>query len=444
MREQASRPPGLPVDLVHGLDDLQRGLEFQLRLICLGEAAVEPLGGFLLGPPSLHPQPRMLAAEALGAIGGPAATEVLITALGVGNLASLPLVYRLSEEAVRNQVARELGRMGDRVAVEPLLDALARSHLIEAGAALLAFGEPRAIPLLVECLDDDFLRERAAFLLFEYRRDAVPGLIAGLEGLAENETLRSAERRATCARVLGYIADPSADLPLRAHLADGQRPVRVAAAVALAHLCGRGAGRDVVAPLIEGLEAGDARFIDDCSEALAEIGAVAVPSILEALTLGAERDERQGERMPTAGVRAMARTLGQIEDAGVKALTTLSEHPCCFLRALAVAHLGRTDPEGAVAVISRALRDKDQRVRRTAAARLKQLGVRHDDRALSSGGAARQPWRGVPGQEDVRRGRGVASPRAHPGSAEPERAWAPGPLVARHRAGARGAGDWRI
>lgn len=376
MREPTNSPPESPADLVRGLDDLQRGVDFQLRLICLGEAAVGPLGEFLLDPPSLHPHPRMLAAEALGVIGGGAATEALVTALEAGNLASLPLVYRLSEEAVRNQVARELGRIGDRVAVKPLVRALARFHLIEAGAALLVFGEARAIPLLVECLDDDFLRERAAFLLFEFGRDAVAALIAGLERRAESDPPRSVERRATCARVLGYIADASAEPPLRAHLGDGRPRVRIACAVALTHVCGRGAGDAAVARLIEGLEAEDAGLIDDCSEALVEVGTVAVPSILEALTVAAERDERQGERMPGPGPRAMARTLGQIDSEDVNALATLLEHPCCFLRALAVAHLGRTDPEGAASLVSRALRDRDRRVRRTAAARLRQLGVR--------------------------------------------------------------------
>lgn len=376
MGQQASSPPESPADLIPGLDDLQRGVEFQLRLICLGEAAVEPLRKLLLGPPSLHAQPRMLAAEALGIIGSASAIDALITALATGRLASLPMIYRLSEEAVLNRVARELGRVGHRVAVEPLLDALAHLHLIDAGGALLALREPSAVPLLVDCLADDVIRERASFLLYGFGRDAVAGLIAGLEQRDDSDPPRRVERRATCARVLGYIGDPSTEIS-RVHLGDGQRKVRITCAMALARLCGPGAGDDVIARLIEGLETDDACLIDDCSEALMEVDAVAVRALLEALTLRAAHEERRGERMPGAGARAMARTLGQIPNAGVRALATLLEHPCCFLRALAVAHLGHTDREGTVPLISHALCDRDRRVRRTASARLKQLGMRH-------------------------------------------------------------------
>jgi len=52
--------------LVKGLDDLYRNRHVQLLLITQGEAAVEPVIEFLLGPPSLHAEPRCLAAEALG------------------------------------------------------------------------------------------------------------------------------------------------------------------------------------------------------------------------------------------------------------------------------------------------------------------------------------------------------------------------------------------
>jgi HEAT repeat protein len=377
MGGQSSRPDNsAPTALVQGLEDLQRGVEFQLRLICLGQAAVEPLGKFLLGPPALHPQPRMLAAEALGAIGGAAATRALITALVAGDLAALPLVYRLSEEAVRNRVARELARIGDGSAVEPLLEALARFHLVEAGAALRAFDEARAVPLLVDCLGDDFLRERAAGILFEFGEAAVDGLIAGLERDADVEPPWRVAGRATCARLLGEIGDPGAAAPLRARLADRRRPVRLAAAVALAHLLGQHAGDDVVARLIEGLEADDARAADDCSDALLLVGAATAPALVVAFTHAAELEEQRGERTPGPAVRALARTLGRMDEGGPEALAALVDHPRCFVRALAIANIGRSDPERARAIISRALRDPDPRVRRTAAGRLRQLGAR--------------------------------------------------------------------
>jgi HEAT repeat protein len=100
-----------------------------------------------------------------------------------------------------------------------------------------------------------------------------------------------------------------------------------------------------------------------------------VPALAVAFTLRAEREEQRGERMPGPAVRALARTLGGMEG-GFDALAALVDHPRCFVRALAIANLGRPDPERARTIISRALHDPDRRVRRTAAARLRQLGVR--------------------------------------------------------------------
>ncbi len=129
MRDESSRSGESPAALVRGLHDLQRGRAVQLRL-ALGWDAVDPLGEFLLGPPAPHPQPRMLAAEALGAIGGSRAARILATTLTAIDLASLPPSYRLSGDAVRNRAARELGR------------------------------DTRAVASLVECLDDDFIMLR--------------------------------------------------------------------------------------------------------------------------------------------------------------------------------------------------------------------------------------------------------------------------------------------
>jgi HEAT repeat protein len=64
-------------ETVKKLDDLRQNLDAQLQLIMMGEEAVDPLIEFLSSAPTLHPQPRCLAAEALGAIGGARAIEVL-------------------------------------------------------------------------------------------------------------------------------------------------------------------------------------------------------------------------------------------------------------------------------------------------------------------------------------------------------------------------------
>jgi HEAT repeat protein len=151
--EEVSQGPVVdPELLVRALDDLHRGREAQLLLISLGEQAIEPLERF-----------------------------ALVAVVRAADLGGLPLSMRLAEEAVQNWVARELGRLGDREAVDALLDALSRLRLIEAGRALLGFHETRAIPLLVQCLDDPFIRQSSTELLVAFGTEAVRAVVEGLQ-----------------------------------------------------------------------------------------------------------------------------------------------------------------------------------------------------------------------------------------------------------------------
>ncbi len=359
-----------PEDLVLALDDLKRGPEAQFLLISLGEGAIDALARYLLGAPSLHSQPRVLAAEALGAIGGASASAALGMVLVAGDLRSLPLPLRLSEEAVRSCVARELGRAGAIGARAALPAALHRFHLVDAGAVLARFGDGRAIPDLVDCLDDAFLRERATVALREYGSVAVNSLLEGLKRgkLRDGAELRwSIERRAACARLLGEIGEPKVESALTAALAEEAREVRVAAAVALSRL-GRGAAPALVTALVDGLRSEDRGAADDCEDALASLGAPATAGILAALAHEAERAGAALERAPSAVLRALARALRRAGAPGVRALASLARHTNPLVRGAVVANLGHSESALAESVVARALRDTDARVRRTAGA----------------------------------------------------------------------------
>jgi HEAT repeat protein len=365
-----------PDDLIRGLDDLKRGPEVQLLLISLGEAAIASLARYLLGPPSLHAQPRMLAAEALGAIGGPSAVRALAAALVVGDLAALPLPLRLSEEAVRNCSARELGRLGDRSAVDALLQALRRFHLVEAGAALARFRDARAIPPLVDCLDDPFIRERAAVTLLEFGQDAAAALIDGLhrrESRDGMETAPSVERRAVCARLLGEIKDRRGEAVLLASLGEEAREVRTAAAIALPRMGASAGSEDLMGALIDGLRSDDPTLADECGEALAAFRGAAVRALVDALGIEAERANAEGDHAPSRPLLAMARTLGRMGEPGLRALVSLARHASPLVRGVAVANLGRAHSALARSVIVRAVKDPDVRVRRTAIAMLESI-----------------------------------------------------------------------
>ncbi len=354
-------------ELVGGLEDLSRGEEAQWRLVALGPAAVEPLRRFLLGPPGLHPRPRMLAAEALGLIGGKDATAALIAVLGQGDLRALPLPLRLSEEAVRNRSARELARLGDPAAVEPLLEAFRRFQLAEAGAALARFREPRALPYLVDALEDAFNRQPVADAIAKFGADAVPLLVQSLgrRRVRDGFELRpSAERRAESARLLGELADSRAEAALATCLADEARLVRTHAALGLLGLRPRGRRGELVRPLVEGLGDADPGVAEACGEGLIGIGEAAVPAVVAALSAQADTADLRG--MPPAPLCRAARVLAGVGDAGVAALTRLARDSRPLVRWLAVATLARADSPLAESALRAARHDRDRRVRRTA------------------------------------------------------------------------------
>jgi HEAT repeat protein len=263
------------VDLVEGLDNLHGNLNVQARLIGLGRRAVPSLAAFLNGPPSRFPDGRVLAAEALGALRGEEAINGLIATLSANPLSRLSPVLRLSEETVRNAAARELGRIRDRRAIEPLLVALRENHLVGAAEALVAFGEERAIPFLVEGLEDAFKRERLVEAIRSFGQAAVPYLIDGLKArriLDGTELRLSFERRAAILRLLGELEAHEAREDILAALDDEHASVRLEAAIAASRVVRDDRVERAIPVLAEGLSHRDFLRRERCCDALGEIG----------------------------------------------------------------------------------------------------------------------------------------------------------------------------
>jgi HEAT repeat protein len=228
-------------NIVHGLSHPVLSHKIQLELISLGDAAVKPIISFLLSGPTNEHEPRCLAAEALGLIGGEEALNGLINAL----LTPLDIpdpVNALAEEAVKNCICHALQRLGYKRAIEPLLIALARYHLVGAAEALAEFREQRAIPILAGLLGDSFKRTRICEALLKFGKDAVEELVktTELKGLREDaELLPSIERRAEAARLLGLIRDKNVIPWLLRLLDDVQELVRFEASLSLLTLIGK-------------------------------------------------------------------------------------------------------------------------------------------------------------------------------------------------------------
>ncbi len=261
--------------LVRGLDNLNWNLHVQAEIFRLGQRAVPALASFLNGPPSQFPDGRVLAAEALGRIGGEAAFEGLCEALVAHPLEALSPVLRLSEETVQSAVARELGRIGDRRAAPLLLDALRRSRLLGAADALVQWREPDALPWLIEGLEDAFKRDRLSEIILKAGPAAVSHLIATLEHRVMrhgDELLPSIERRAQALKLLGLLDAKEARDAMAAALRDPHEVVRMEAAIALVAVA-ESALAVVAAPaLLAGLNHPDFIQRDRCADALVRIG----------------------------------------------------------------------------------------------------------------------------------------------------------------------------
>lgn len=365
-----------PETLVAGLADLHGGVQTQLLLIAVGEPAVPALTHFLLGPPDLHPQPRVLAAETLGMIGGPRAARALVAAMCRGPIARLTPQLALSEETVRNAAARGLGRIGDPTTAGPLLYALRRYHLIEAGRALHSFGDTRAIPYLVECLGDSFASGRATAALLEFGLDAVDALIEGLRRRDARDgepTPRSIERRTCCARLLGALRAPRAEPALRESLEDPSPDVRIAVAVALTRAAPDTEPTRTVPALIEGLA--DLRAVDDCAEALLTKPEATLPPLMGAIYSEAAMLRALRARAPSRRLRAMVRILGRAGTGGERMLAHLAADPDPLVGGLALGHLAHVNATLAAPLVEEALRSADVRIRRTAEACARLIGL---------------------------------------------------------------------
>lgn len=358
-------PGAAQVDRLRSLEDGPRAL---FDVVAAGASAISCLDSLLRGPTESVPQPRRLAAEALGAIGGAAALDALLAALDDSGTRELDPVLRLSEDAVLASIAEQLATAGERRAVEKLIALLAQHPHAGCVRALDRLGDARAIPVLTACLRDDFARGPAIEALRRFGRTAgaelsrcllSPLIVRGYEG--------SSSIAARCAAAELIAEAAVVRLPLAWAMFDAQRSVRVRAALALTRSPDE--TRAVAPALIEALDSSDWVSLESIRQALLRLGPELVPLLVPVI---------REVTSPLQQVRAID-LLGRV--AAVAELATLHAHPSSLAREAAAAALGSIataesthalrgflqDPEGEVRLAAlQALADRDPRVRRAA------------------------------------------------------------------------------
>jgi HEAT repeat protein len=357
------------------LRDLVEGPAHLGELIAFGADAVAPLEAFLRGPSESVFQPRCLAADALAAIGGKEAHEALARALLDASGRELPAVLRFSEDAVVNSIATHLGATGDRRFAGFLLKALRAHPFGECARALGRLGERSAVPLLLECLRDDFAREGAMDALESLGEAAVPELTKLLTARPSQQAAEggtAVAQRASVATVLGRIRG-SSEWPLLQALRDEHLEVRVAAALAL---CERGSRvcEQTVKILSEALDSESVLLAEAAARTLAGAGEPAVARLLE--VLGETRLTETDRRRRFAAVHLLGR-LGN--PSAVPALRLMALDADVLLRQAAAAALGRIPDAPSMKALAQFLDDPEPSVRRAA---ILSLGARLDESSI--------------------------------------------------------------
>ena len=329
---------------------------------------------------------------------------------------------------VRRHAAEALGKLGDKRAVDPLINALSDDDFwvrLSAAEALGRLGDTRAVDPLIKMLSDDYSgvrRDAAEALGLLADKRAVDPLI---EALADNDS----HVRREAAEALGRLGDKRAVDPLIEALADDDSGGRRSAAEALEQLgqpewaqhvrgddddfirLGSSKNSKAVVPLIKALASDGYDVREAAAEALGRLGDKrAVDPLIEALAdwdddvrknateaLGLLGDKRVSDPL----IKDLADHDSDVRQVTAKALEQLGQPE--WVRYVRgddndFHRLGSSkDPRAAVPLI-KALGNGNSDSRKTAAKALEQLGqpewaqyVRGDDDDFRRLGSSKDP-----------------------------------------------------
>lgn len=359
--------------LVGRLGDLHQVFLAQAKILAVGTAAVPALCDFLRAtPPSVCAEPRVAAAECLGALGDEEARNALIGLLEQEPRRVADPAVRWAEGSVRSAAARALGRLREARAVPVLLRALERDRSIAAGEALADMEEALALPGLVACLEEPE-KARVIDAIVRFGRRAVPPLVVALGAprrVAGREPPTSVERRACAAEILGRLRASEALAGLIGALDDPSPAVRSEAALAAAAIAAD-PPPEVSERLVEALGDADVERQARAQEALARLGDRALAALLAAVRGASGDAERPTATARSAAVKLLA-LLWQPEIVPALAPLLADEDP--RLRLTAVRALA-TQGASAAPVLAKALEDRFRPVREAARAALLDASV---------------------------------------------------------------------
>ncbi|WP_164019915.1 HEAT repeat domain-containing protein [Pyxidicoccus trucidator] len=290
----------------------------------------------LLAQLTVHPDDNVAVAsiEALGRVGGGAAVDALLAALGSGNF------FRIFP------AIDVLGRCGDPIVVPALLGLLSDPfYALEATRALGRTGQEAAVPALVG--------------LLRRGNDAlVRGAAVALVDIHEAQVQRFGGARAVQAALRG----DAEGAVLGRRLSQAITGADSAEKAALSRLLGWVGGQDAAGGLLKLLDGPDPAVARAAASALADLGSDADSQILQALRDG--DSARRRVLLPLVGRRA----------ASVPDVMVCLEDRDATVRALAADTLSRIGDPAAVPALFARLVDEDPRVVQSTVGAIQSLG----------------------------------------------------------------------
>lgn len=352
--------------LVRQFTNLHSGPSVFHLVVRLGEAAIPALERLVRGPSQAIYHSRCLAVDALAAIGTPHAVEALTRALRDSIARELDPVSLEAEGVLVSHIAEHLSRFNTTEVTDALLAALRRRPYAYCAAALGLTADPRAVPLLVECLFEDPARPAAAAALRKFGKTALPWLTAAA---LERQTIGDAESptrllgRAAATKLVGESLgsgddDAQALRVLHEGLNDPESPVRLEAALALARGARPPAPRaaEILASALDDPNWGRAKTTAEALAQLPNAGRL----IVDIIGARAKSDADQRRRLQAVG---LAGRLGL--SAAVPRLRDLATAADPKLRLAAICALGLI-PAANAESIARFLVDREPIIRRRA------------------------------------------------------------------------------
>lgn len=370
--------------LVKKLENLHDGPLVFHKVVRLGAAAIPALEKLVRGPSQAIYHSRCLAVDALAAIATPEAVWALTRCLR-DSIAREPDPVSLEAESVLvNHIAEHLTRFSDLDVNDALLAALRRRRYPYCAAALGLLGDPRSIPLLIDCLFEDCARAAAIGALRRFGRSALAPLLNTLREprvAAGIEPPTHVDARAAAARLVGECAgldvlvDAVALPALSKALDDPQRCVRVEAALALVRRKAPAAA-DAAGILVMALDDPDWARAQTLAEALVRLGPAAERLIVAVLGVRPRTDADHRRRLRAVDVAGQLATETTL--ACLRALSACSD---VQLRLAIINSLSRS-PALDVEWLTHFLTDREPMVRRRALQALHRRRVLPTDSAM--------------------------------------------------------------